>query len=85
MMAKNRPNIVTINAFAKVVGLSYRPARILRMEMFEELKKPLGGFWGTLICTDEVDESLYIGDRYEDLLEYYDFEDLRGQLPKLVE
>ena len=83
MMAKNRPNLVTIKAFSKVVGLSYRPARTLRMEMYEELKKPMGGFWGNLICTDEVNESLYLGDRYDELLEYYDFQDLRGELPKL--
>ena len=85
MMAKNRPSLVTIKAFSKVVGLSYRPARTLRMEMFEELKKPMGGFWGNLICTDEVNESLYLGDRFEELLEYYDFEDLRGIPPKLGE
>jgi len=64
----------TIEAFADVVGLSYRPARTLRLEMFEELKKPMGGFWGKLIC-DEVDEKAYAGDRWKDLMEYYGFEE----------
>jgi len=54
-----------------------------KMEMYEELKKPMGGFWGNLICTDEVNEGLYIGDRFEDLLEDYGLADQRGQLPKL--
>ena len=82
-MAKNRPSLITIDVFSRVVGLSYRPARTLRMEMYEELKKPMGGFWGNLICTDEVNEGLYIGDRFEDLLEDYGLADHRGQLPKL--
>ncbi len=65
------------------MNLSYRSARTLRLEMFEELKKPLGGFWGRLICTDEVDESFYIGDRLDELLEYYDFDDLKAPFSKL--
>jgi hypothetical protein len=73
-MAANKPGLQTIDRFSKVVGLSYRPARTLRLEMFEELKTPLGGFWGRLICTDEIDERLYIGNRLDALLEYYDFE-----------
>ena len=80
-MAANMPGLQTINRFSKVVDLSYQPARNLCLEMFEELKKPLGGFWGRLICTDEVDERVYLGDRLDALLEYYDFDDLRGSLP----
>ncbi|APX12425.1 transposase [Tateyamaria omphalii] len=74
-MAGNKPHIQTINRFAELVGLSYRPARTLRLEMFEELKKPMGGFWGSLLCNEDFDEYLYNGDRLEDLLNYYDFED----------
>lgn len=85
MLAKNRPNIVTINTFSDVVGLSYRPARTLRMEMYEELKKPMVGLWGNLICTDEVNESLYLGNRFEELIEDYDLEDVHGIPPNLGE
>lgn len=81
-LAANNHCVLTINKFAKVVDLSYRSARLLRLEMFEELKRPLGGFWGRLICTDEVDESLYIEDRLDALLEYYDFDNDQEPLSK---
>ena len=82
-IASNKLGLLTIKTFAKTVDLSYRPARTLRLEMFEELKKPLGGFWGRLICTAEVDESLYIGGRLDELLEYYDFDDVKTPFTKL--
>ena len=82
-MAANNHGVLTINKFAKVVDLSYRSARLLRLEMFKELKMPLGGFWGRLICNDEVDESLYVKDRLDALLEYYDFDDDKEPFSKL--
>jgi len=72
----------TIAKFSTVVGLSYRPARKLRLEMFEELKRPMGGFWGSLLCDDVIDEFAYDGDRLEDLLAYYDFDDLEHGLSR---
>jgi transposase-like protein len=82
-MAAENSAVMTIDRFSTIMDLSYRSARILRLELFEELKKPLGGFWGRLICTDEVDESLYIGDRLDKLLEYYNFDDLKEPFTKL--
>jgi hypothetical protein len=44
--------------------------------MFEELKKPLGGFWGGLVCINEMDETHYIENRLDELLEYHGFGDI---------
>ena len=74
--AAGKHHIQTIERFQKIVDLSYRPARSLRIEMFEELKKPLGGFWGGLVCINEMDETHYIENRLDELLEYHGFGDI---------
>ncbi|MFG6595091.1 transposase [Sulfitobacter sp. 1A13368] len=81
-MAGGKFSTQTIANFSKIVGLSYRPARKLRLEMFEELQKPMGGFWGTLLCDDVIDEYAYEGDRYTELLEYYEIDDPEDGLSK---
>lgn len=75
-------NNLTIATFSATVGLSYRPARTLRLEMFEELKKPMGGFWGSLLCDDVIDEFAYEGDRLADLIAYYGFDCAQSSPPK---
>jgi hypothetical protein len=83
-MAANRRNVLTIKKFAKIVNLkNYRTARALRLEMFKELQKPLGGFWGRLICVDAVQESVNSEDRLEALMNYYDFDSLNAPFTKL--
>lgn len=82
-MAVENPAIMTIDKFRGIVLLSYRSARTLRLEMFEELQKPLGGFWGRLICTDEVEESFSVENRLAELIEHYDFDDLKAPFTKL--
>lgn len=83
-MAANRRNILTINSFAVIVNLkNYRTVRALRLEMFKELQKPLGGFWGRLICVDAVQESIDSQDRLEALMDYYDFGSLKAPFTKL--
>ncbi len=83
-MAANRRNILTIKTFAETVDLkNYRTARALRIEMFKELQKPLGGFWGRLICVDAVQERFDSQDRLEELINYYDFGSLKAPFTKL--
>ncbi len=81
-MASGSFGKLTIATFSSTVGLSYRPARTLRLEMFEELKKPMGGFWGTLLCDDVIDEFVYEGDRLADLIAYYGFDDAQDRTSK---
>ncbi|APX12397.1 hypothetical protein BWR18_12450 [Tateyamaria omphalii] len=80
-MASESFGRLTIATFSTTVGLSYRPARKLRMEMFEELKKPMGGFWGSLLCNDVIDEFAYEGDRLADLIAYYGFDGAQDSPP----
>jgi hypothetical protein len=83
-MAADRRNVLTINSFAGIVNLkNYRTARALRLQMFKELQKPLGGFWGRLICVDAVQESVDSQDRLEELMNYYDLESLKAPFTKL--
>ncbi|QRF65539.1 transposase [Ponticoccus alexandrii] len=73
-MAAGRTEIQTIQKFAKVTGLSYRPARDLRSSMCEELSKLFGGFWGGMVCVNEMDITHYVEDRLDALRAHYGFD-----------
>lgn len=74
-LAAGRVEIQTIRKFAKVTGLSYRPAGVLRSSMYEELSKLYGGFWGAIVCVNEMDITHYLEKRMDDLLAHYGFEE----------
>lgn len=65
----------TIENFRGIVGCSYQAARNLRISMFNELKTVRGGFWGELVCVNEMDESHYDEDRLQELFDRYGFFD----------
>lgn len=65
----------TIQHFRGIVRCSYQAARNLRISMFNELKTVRGGFWGQLVCVNEMDESHYDEARMQELFDQYSFFD----------
>ena len=59
----------TIKQMQKVMGCSYVPARNQRLSMFADLKTDRGGFWGSLICINEMTPASYADEWYRDFID----------------
>ncbi|WP_081784032.1 transposase [Sulfitobacter donghicola] len=62
----------TISQLQKVMGCSYVPARNQRLSMFADLKTDRGGFWGSLICINEMTPASYADEWYRDFIDEQD-------------
>lgn len=62
----------TIKRMQKVMGCNYVPARNQRLSMFADLKTDGGGFWGNLICVNEMTPASYADEWYRDFIDEQD-------------
>ena len=46
-----------------------------RSSMLRELSKLYGGFWGGMVCVNEMDITHYLEDRLDDLRAHYGFDE----------
>lgn len=56
----------------KVMGCNYVPARNQRLSMFADLNTDRGGFWGSLICINEMTPASYADEWYRDFIDEQD-------------
>jgi len=62
----------TIDYLQQQMDCSYVPARNQRLSMFADLKMDRGGFWGSLICINEMTPASYADEWYRDFIDEQD-------------